>query len=33
MRWFSILTLAVVFSSGASRASAASVDGLNIYSA
>src|SRR6478672_10395159 len=33
MRWFSILTLALVFSSGAARASAATVDGLNIYSA
>jgi pimeloyl-ACP methyl ester carboxylesterase len=32
MRWLSTLMLALVFSSGASRASAASVDGLNIYS-
>ena len=33
MRWLSTLTLALVFSSGVTRASAASVDGLNIYSA
>ena len=33
MRWLSTLTLALVFSFGASRAPAASVDGLNIYSA
>ena len=33
MRWFSTLVLALVFASGASAASAASIDGLNIYSA
>ena len=33
MRWLSTLIFALVFSSGASRAAAASVDGLNIYSA
>jgi pimeloyl-ACP methyl ester carboxylesterase len=33
MRWFSTLIFALVFSSGAARASAASVDGLNVYSA
>ena len=32
MRWLSTLILALVVSSGASRASAASVDGLNVYS-